>query len=98
MPGSLLTGDVLGDMGFSAMRSATRLGGVLLGFGLQAAGLQDGEPSDELLYAHVYYSEAGEWIYCGCSSNAVAQVEGEVSWWDFLRWLFRMRTGLCVCC
>lgn len=76
-------GTFVGDMGFSAMRSATRLGGVLLGFGLQSAGLQDGEPSDELLYAHVYYSEAGEWIYCGCSSNAVAQVEGEVSWWDF---------------
>lgn len=76
-------GTFLGDMGFSAMRSATRLGGVLLGFGLQAAGLQEGEPSDELLFAHVYYKEAGEWVYCGCSTGAVSQVAGAVSWWEF---------------
>ena len=76
-------GFFVGDMGFSAMRSAARLGGVLLRFGLMAGAAKNGEPSDELLYAHVYYAEAGEWIYCGCSTNAVSQIAGEVSWWEF---------------
>ena len=87
---SIFAGEVLnqatieGMFVFSAERAWNRTGGArLLRLGVQAAGAQNGEPSEELLFAHLWYEEEGQWLYAGVSDEAVAQVAGEVSWWDF---------------
>ena len=72
-----------GALVFSAGRNWTLRGGTLQRFGLMAGDTSNGEPSDELLYAHLYYESGGAWWYAGRSTNSVAQVAGQVSWWDF---------------
>ena len=73
-----------GPMVFSDARAWTRRGGRLMRFGLMAgSNTQDGEPSAEQLYAHLYYEVAGEWVYAGRSTGTTPQVVNEVSWWDF---------------
>ncbi len=73
-----------GPMVFSAGRTWTRRGGALRRLGLMAGStVNGGEPSAEVLYAHVFYESGGEWVYAGRSSNAAAQVVNAVSWWDF---------------
>lgn len=73
-----------GPMVFSDGRTWTRRGGRLQRFGLMAgSNMSGGEPSEEALFAHLYYEQAGVWVYAGCSAAAVAQVVNELSWWDF---------------
>lgn len=73
-----------GGLIFSARRTWLRQGGKLTRLGLMAgSATQNGEPSGELLYAHLFYEMGGVWVYAGRSSNAAAQVVGSVSWWDF---------------
>lgn len=71
------------ELVFSAARCWSAEGGVLKRLGVQAESEMNGEPSAELLYAHVFFEEDGGWWYAGRSSNAVAQVAGAVSWWEF---------------
>ncbi|MBQ8517647.1 MAG: hypothetical protein IJ498_08730 [Akkermansia sp.] len=76
--------NLTGPMVFSDGRTWTRRGGRLLRMGLMAgSNTMNGEPSAEALYAHLYYEQAGAWVYAGHSVEAVAQVVNEVSWWDF---------------
>lgn len=73
-----------GPLVFSDGRSWTRRGGRLKRMGLMAgSNTQNGEPSAEEVYVHLYYEEAGVWVYAGRSVGAVAQVVNTVSWWDF---------------
>lgn len=72
-----------GVLVFSPGRNWTSRGGSLRRFGLMAGDTRGGEPSEELLFAHLYYEESGAWWYAGRSTNNVAQVPGQVSWWDF---------------
>lgn len=73
-----------GGLIFSARRTWLRQGGKLTRLGLMAGSTtQAGEPSGELLYAHLFYEMGGVWVYAGRSTNAAAQVVSSVSWWDF---------------
>lgn len=73
-----------GPLVFSDGRTWTRRGGRLQRFGLMAGSTtQGGEPSAEVLYAHLWFEQAGVWVYAGRSVEAVAQVVNELSWWDF---------------
>ncbi len=73
-----------GPMVFSDGRTWTRRGGRLLRMGLMGgSNSQGGEPSDELLFAHLYFEQAGVWVYAGRSVEAVAQAVNALSWWDF---------------
>lgn len=76
--------NLTGPLVFSESRTWTRRGGRLMRFGLMAgSNTQGGEPSEELLYVHLYYELAGVWYYAGRSVEAVAQAVNAVSWWDF---------------
>lgn len=76
--------NLTGPMVFSDGRTWTRRGGRLMRMGLMAGrNTLGGEPSAEALYAHLYYEQAGAWVYAGRSVEAVAQVVNALSWWDF---------------
>lgn len=76
--------NLTGPLVFSESRTWTRRGGRLMRFGLMGgSNMSGGEPSEELLYVHLYYELAGVWYYAGRSVEAVAQAVNAVSWWDF---------------
>lgn len=76
--------NLTGPLVFSESRTWTRRGGRLMRFGLMGgSNMRGGEPSEELLYVHLYYELAGVWYYAGRSVEAVAQAVNAVSWWDF---------------
>lgn len=81
--GESVSGATVMGIVLSAARCWSDEGGVLKRMGVQASSVSNGEPSSELLYAHVYYEDAGAWWYAGRSRAAVAQVANTVSWWEF---------------
>lgn len=85
---SLNQGNYAGNLVFAARRAWNRDVGRLYELSLMCAAESNGEPSEELLYAHIYFREAGDWLYAGCSTEAVAQVASQWSTWRF--------DGLCV--
>lgn len=76
--------NVRGDFVFAANRVFSRTGGAkLLKLGIYAPAASGGEPSSELLWAHLYYEEGDGWLYAATSTDAVSQVESASSWWSF---------------
>ncbi len=76
--------NVRGEFVFSANRVFSRTGGAkLLKLGIFAPAASGGEPSSELLWAHLYYEEGDGWLYAATSTDAVSQVENASSWWSF---------------
>ena len=89
-------GNFSGDVIFAARRSASVVGAEntpafgqeqtgrrLVRFGMLAGFSNGDEPSAEALYAHLYFRENGAWSYLGKSAEAVAQVSGVESFWEF---------------
>lgn len=76
--------NVRGEFVFAANRVFSRTGGAkLLKLGIYAPAASGGEPSSELLWAHLYYEEGGGWLYAATSTDAVSQVASASSWWSF---------------
>lgn len=89
-------GNFSGEVIFAARRSASVVGAEntpafgqeqtgrrLVRFGMLAGFSSGDEPSAEALYAHLYFRENGAWSYLGKSAEAVAQVSGVESFWEF---------------
>ena len=89
-------GNFRGEIIFAARRSASVVGAEntpafgqeqtgrrLVRFGMLAGFSNGDEPSAEALYAHLYFRENGAWSYLGKSAEAVAQVSGVESFWEF---------------
>lgn len=89
-------GNFSGEVIFAARRSASVVGAEntpafgqeqtgrrLVRFGMLAGFSNGDEPSAEALYAHLYFRENGAWSYLGKSAEAVAQVSGVESFWEF---------------
>ncbi len=89
-------GSFVGDVVFAARRSASvvgtentpafgqeQTGRRLVRFGMLAGFSMAGVPSEEALFAHLYFHENGAWSYLGRSAAAVAQVPGVESFWEF---------------
>lgn len=89
-------GNFRGEVIFAARRSASVVGAEntpafgqeqtgrrLVRFGMLAGFSNGDEPSAEALYAHLYFRENGAWSYLGKSAEAVAQVSGVESFWEF---------------
>lgn len=76
--------NVRGEFVFAANRVFSRTGGAkLLKLGIYAPAVSNGEPSSELLWAHLYYEEGDGWLYAATSTDAVSQVASASSWWSF---------------